>query len=117
MPSSARYRGHRFAPLRFVVWVLALFYLGRIHYDNTLYDLRRLSALEVVLRSGAMVVVTAFVYWNLVLVDPEVMGMVWGVVLFFAAKVLFVLGVIRLGVVVADRREYREQRRMEDRSR
>lgn len=115
MPTSARSRGLRSAPLRFVVWVLAVFYLGRIHYNNTLYDLRQIPTPVFLVRSGAMVVVTAFVYWNLAVVDIRILALIWGVVLVFVAKVLFVLGVIRIGTVAADRKEYRERRQMERR--
>jgi len=113
MASPERGRGWRSAPLRAVVWVLAAVYLGRVYYDNTLYDLRQLSTLEVVVRTGAIVVVLAFVYWNVAVANPDLIGVVWGVTAVFAAKVLLVLGVVRIGTYVTDRREYRARRRHE----
>lgn len=111
MAPSRRFRGWWFAPLRLVVWMLAAIYLGRVHYDNTLYDLRQLSPLEVVAKTGAILVVVAFAYWNLAVATPGFIGVVWVVTIAFAAKVLLVLGVVRFGRYVTDRRDYRERRR------
>lgn len=116
MAPPRRYRGWRFAPLRLLVWVLAAAYLGRVSYDNTLYDLRQLSGLAVVARTAAIAVVVAFVYWNVAVATPGFIGIVWVATAAFAAKVLFVLGVVRVGAYVTDRREYRERRRHERRA-
>jgi len=113
MAPPRRVRGRSSAPLRLVVWVLAAIYLGRVHYDNTLYDLRQLSAREVVVRTGAIAVVAAFGYWNVAVASPDLIGVVWGVTAVFAAKVLLVLGVVRVGTYVTDRREHRARRRHE----
>jgi hypothetical protein len=113
MPSPNRYRGWAYAPLRLSVWILAAVYLGRIHYNNTLWDLRRLSAFEVAVKTLGIAAVLAFAYWNVVLADPDIIAMIWGVTLFFAAKLLLVAGVIKVGGVLADRRELREQERFE----
>jgi hypothetical protein len=113
MPSPNQYRGWRYAPLRLSVWLLAVMYLGRIHYNNTLWDLRQLSAFEIAVKTLGIAAVLAFAYWNIALADPDVIAMIWGVTLFFAAKVLLVAGVIKAGGIFADRRELKEQERFE----
>ena len=74
MSSPNQYRGWAYAPLRLSVWFLAAVYLGRIHYNNTLWDLRRLSAFEVAVKTIAIAVVLAFAYWNVALADPDVIA-------------------------------------------
>ncbi|NHN40754.1 hypothetical protein G9C85_03775 [Halorubellus sp. JP-L1] len=113
MPTFREYRGWEYAPLRFVVWVLAAVYLGRVHYDNTLWDLRQLSAFEVVVKTLSIAVVLAFVYWNVALADPDVVAIVWAGVVVFGAKVLLVLGVVRAGTALAGRRQFADRRRFE----
>jgi len=113
MPSFREYRGWEYAPLRLVVWILAAVYLGRVHYNNTLWDLRRLSAFEIAVKSLSIAVVFAFAYWNLALADPDVVAIVWGGVAFFGAKVLLVLGVVRAGTALADRRQVAARREFE----
>jgi hypothetical protein len=113
MPTPNQYRGWAYAPLRLSVWILAAVYLGRIHYDNTLWDLRQVSAFEYTVKTLGIAVVLAFAYWNVALADPDIMAMIWGVTVFFAAKLLLVAGVVKLGVVVADRKELKEQERFQ----
>jgi hypothetical protein len=113
MPHTYEYSGWEYAPLRLAVWILAAVYLGRVHYNNTLWDLRQRSAFEYAVKSLAIAVVLAFAYWNVALADPDMIAMIWGVALFFAAKVLLVAGVIRLGGALADYEERTEQRRFE----
>lgn len=113
MPRANEYDGWAYAPLRLSVWILAAVYLGRIYYDNTLWDLRQITPVEFAVKTFAIAVVLAFAYWNLVLADPDLMAMIWGVALFFAAKVLLVAGVVRLGGALADYEQRKEQRRFE----
>lgn len=113
MQSPNEYQGWAYAPLRLSVWFLAAVYLGRIHYNNTLWDLRRLSAFEVAVKTLGIAAVLGFAYWNVALAAPGIIAMIWGVVLFFLVKVLLVAGVIRAGSVLADRRELRDRERFE----
>ncbi|WP_323676604.1 hypothetical protein [Halorubellus sp. PRR65] len=113
MSHTYRYDGWEYAPLRLAVWILAAVYLGRVHYNNTLWDLRRLSAFEIAVKTLAIAVVLAFAYWNVALADPDIIAMIWGVALFFAAKVLVVAGVVRVGGALADHEQRKERRRFE----
>jgi hypothetical protein len=113
MQSPKQYRGWAYAPLRLSVWLLAAVYLGRIHYNNTLWDLRRLSGFEIAVKTIGIAAVLAFAYWNVAVADPDIIAMIWGVALFFAAKLLLVAGVIKFGGVLADRRQLRQQARFE----
>ncbi|NHN40755.1 hypothetical protein G9C85_03780 [Halorubellus sp. JP-L1] len=99
---SRQYEGWRYAPLRFAVWVLAVVYLGRVQYDNTLWDLKQLTVGRVLVRTTCIGLVLAFVYWNVAIVPPRVAAVLWtGVALMYGA-VFALYVVVETGVDYVD---------------
>ncbi|WP_323676605.1 hypothetical protein [Halorubellus sp. PRR65] len=114
MTTAGRYEGWAYAPLRFAVWVLAAIYLGRIGYDNTLYDLGELTALRVVVRTVSIAITLAFVYWNLFIVPGQLRGIIWATVALLAGAVLVWKYIIETGVEYHDARDPLNRRRPHD---
>lgn len=86
-------RGWLHVPFRGLVWLLAAVYLGRVYYNNSLYDLKQRSVQFYVLKTLAFAVVGVFVYWQLVVVPPLFRALILTVVAFGTAMV-FVFEVI-----------------------
>ena len=105
MMTSGRYEGWAFAPLRFAVWVLAAIYLGRIGYDNTLYDLKQLTARHVVVRTVSIGITLAFVYWNVFIIPAQLRGVIWAIVALLTGAVLVWKYIIETGVEYHDARD------------
>ncbi|MFC6953148.1 hypothetical protein [Halorubellus litoreus] len=114
MTTAGRYEGWAYAPLRFAVWVLAAIYLGRIGYDNTLYDLEQLTALHVVVRTLSIAITLAFVYWNVFIVPAQLRGIIWATVALLAGAVLVWKSVIETGVEYHDARDPLKRRAARD---
>jgi hypothetical protein len=95
--TSDRYRGWQYAPLRFFVWLVAAVYLGRLHYNNTLYDLQEYGPLFYVFRTISILLFAAFVYWNLFVVEPLIAALMWGVAAFLVGMVFVWRGIIDAG--------------------
>jgi hypothetical protein len=102
MPTSGRHDDTTSAPLRFVVWVLAAVYLGRVHYDNTLSDLRELTALHVVVRTLSIAITLGFAYWNLIVVPPRLAAVIWTTVAGLIGAVFVWKGIVETGVEYHD---------------
>jgi hypothetical protein len=90
------------APLRFVVWVLAAVYLGRIYYDNTLRDLRQLTAPQAVGRTLSIGLVLGFAYWNVFVVPPRLAAVMWTTVAGLVGAVFVWKGIVETGVAYHD---------------
>ncbi|WP_227131304.1 hypothetical protein [Halorubellus salinus] len=105
MTTTGRYEGLASAPLRFAVWVLAAIYLGRIGYDNTLYDLKQLTARRVVVRTLSIGITLAFVYWNVFVIPAQLRGVIWAVVALLTGAVLVWKYIIETGVEYHDARD------------
>ena len=102
MTTTGRYEGWTYAPLRFAVWVVAAIYLGRIKYDNTLYDVRQLTALHVVVRTLSIAITLTFVYWNVFVMPPRLRGVIWATVALLFGAVFAWKAVIETGVEYQD---------------
>jgi hypothetical protein len=98
MTTSRRYDGWVYAPLRFAVWVLGVLYLGRITYNNTLWDLRQVTALHAVVRTLSIAITLGFVYWNLFVVPPRLAAVMWATVAGLVGAVFVWKGIIETGV-------------------
>lgn len=102
MTTSGRNDDPASAPLRFVVWVLAAVYLGRVHYDNTLRDLRQLTVLQVVVRTLSIAITLGFVYWNAFVVPPQLAAVMWTTVAGLVGAVFVWKGIVEAGVAYHD---------------
>lgn len=105
MSTSRRYGGWQYAPLRFVVWVLAFVLLGRMFYNNTLYDLRELTAVAVVARLASIGITLGFVYWNLFVMPPGILGFIWSMVGLSVLGLFIWKGIVDMGVEMAEDRD------------
>lgn len=90
------------APVRFVVWVLAAIYLGRIYYDNTLQDLLEPSALQVVVRTISIAVTLGFVYWNAFVVPTRLAAIMWATIAGLVGAVSIWKYIVEVGVEYHD---------------
>jgi|GEM_PF-1244459 hypothetical protein len=114
MTPSDRYSGPKYAPLRFVVWVLAFVLLGRAYYDNTLYDLRQLTATHVFLRLAAIGTVVMFAYWNLFVANTRVVIYIWTTVSLFLSGRIMLLRVVEAQAESAEARDPLDRRKHSD---
>jgi hypothetical protein len=114
MTTAIRYEGWASAPRRFVVWVLAAIYLGRIGYDNTRYDLEQLTARRVVVRTVSIGITLAFVYWNVFVVPAQLRGFMWATVALLAGAVLVWKYIVEAGVEYHDARDPLKRRAFND---
>lgn len=102
MTTSGRDDDVAAAPLRFVVWVLAAVYLGRVYYDNTLRDLRQITALQAVVRTLSIGIILGFVYWNAFVVPTRLAAVMWTTVAGLVGAVFVWKGIIEAGVEYQD---------------
>lgn len=115
MTTSRRYRGWRYAPIRVGVWLVAAIYLGRLHYNNTLYDLREYGPLFYVTRSISILVLAGFVYWNLFVMDAFIAALLWSVVAFGVAMVFVWRGIVDAGADYQEAQGPLNRRKHQDR--
>ncbi|WP_435318833.1 hypothetical protein [Haloarchaeobius sp. TZWSO28] len=111
--ASTSYDGLRNLPLRFVVWVLAAILLGRLFQNNSLYDLRQLSAEQVLVRLGSLAVLGAFGYWLGFLARPDIAAIVIVASGGFVAMWMLPWLIIRIMVYATDNEEYADARKWE----
>lgn len=102
MPTIARDDDGPAAPLRFVVWVLAAVYLGRVYYNNTLRDLRQITALQAVVRTLSIAITLGFVYWNVFVIPPRLAAVMWTTVAGLIGAVFVWKGIVEAGVAYHD---------------
>jgi len=111
MLSDDRSPAWRTLPLRATVRVLAAIYLGRVHYDNSLHDLRQLTAPAVLVRTVSILLVAAFAYWNLAVVDPRIAAVIWTAVAMLYGAVIVLWRVVEAGVDYVEARDPLDRRK------
>jgi hypothetical protein len=116
MTSSGNYERWTYAPLRFVVWVLALVYLGRLQYNNTLWDLRQLTVAHVVVRTLSIAITLGFVYWNAFVIPPRLRSIIWATIAFLVGFVFVWKTIIDVGAEYHESADPLERRRHPDAS-
>lgn len=110
MATQSKYQGWQYAPVRFVVWVLAFVLLGRAFYNNSLYDLRKLSAAHVVLRLLSIGITLGFVYWNVFVMPQRITAFVWGMVGLGIMSLLMWRLLVDMQINMADDRDVLQRR-------
>lgn len=102
MPTSGRDDDGPAAPLRFVVWVLAAVYLGRVYYNNTLRDLRQITAVQAVVRTLSIAITLGFVYWNVFVIPSRLAAVIWTTVAGLVGAVFVWKGIVEASVAYHD---------------
>lgn len=115
MSIGRRYEELGAGVLRALVWLVAAIYLGRVSYDNTLYDLRQRHPAFYVLKTISISIVLAFVYWNVVVMPDRIAALIWTIVAFLSGMVFVFKFTIDTGAAQAAARDPLNRRRYADR--